>query len=240
MDGIKEALQYAVALSEPKIQKIDGQTYSDKQLYRISHEPSATAIQMGTLKSLVDYIKANIDDMAEKMIVHVVSPTEVKLYSQLNDERDREDLVTVGARVPKFEFSRFIDHEEFCIALQSKFINDINTDRAIVLQFAGTVEDSSVAQYGDDGVTQKATVKTGIASKSEAVVPNPVRLKPYRTFLEVEQPISEFIFRMKSERGIQCAIFEADGSAWQNKAIQNISSYLQTQLYGLDQFTVIS
>lgn len=61
-------------------------------------------------------------------------------------------------------------------------------DRDLILKFAGTVENGTIAQYGDDGVTQKATVKTGIASKGDAIVPNPVRLRPYRTFIEVEQP----------------------------------------------------
>lgn len=235
---IKEALQYVVGLSVPVVQEIKGQQYSDKQLHRINHNPQATAIQMGTLTSFVDYIRANIDSMSEKMIVHVENPTKVSLYSKLDAERDREYLVNVIARVPDFDFNRFIDHEQFLINLQSKFI-DIG-DRGLVLKFAGTVEDKSVAEYGDDGITQKATVKNGIASKTEAIIPNPVNLAPYRTFLEVVQPLSDFVFRMKSERGIQCAIFEADGGAWKNEAMQSIKSYLKDELEDLDQFTVIS
>ena len=78
-------------------------------------------------------------------------------------------------------------------------------------------------------------------SKEAAVVPNPVRLKPYRTFLEVEQPESEFIFRMKDcHGGIGCAFFEADGGAWKIEATQNIKAYLQEELKDLDQFTVIA
>ena len=92
-------------------------------------------------------------------------------------------------------------------------------------------------------MTQKATVKTGIASKSDAIVPAVVNLKPFRTFLEVEQPSSDFIFRMKEDRyteGVQCAIFEADGGAWKAEAMANVKAYLQEQLNDLDQFTVIS
>lgn len=48
------------------------------------------------------------------------------------------------------------------------------------VKFAGTVESGTLAEYGDDGVTQKATVKTGIASKGDAIVPNPVKLKGTR------------------------------------------------------------
>ena len=226
---IKEALEYIVGLKTPVITEIDGNTYSDKPLNRIGYVPYAKTIGMKTLTSLVEYIKANIDSMSEKMIVHVISPTEVHLYSSLD---------AVNAELPDFRFGSFIDHENFVIALQSKFVP--NEDRDLVLKFAGTVEDGTVAEYGDDGVTQKATIKTGVASKADAVVPNPVNLIPYRTFLEVQQPASDFIFRMKSSCGVQCAIFEADGGAWKNEAMSRIKNYLALELSEYPQFTVIS
>ena len=235
---IKEALEYIVGLKTPVITEIDGNTYSDKPLNRISYVPYAKTIGMKTLTSLVEYIKANIDSMSEKMIVHVISPTEVHLYSSLDADRKREYLVEVNAELPDFRFGSFIDHENFVIALQSKFVP--NEDRDLVLKFAGTVEDGTVAEYGDDGVTQKATSKTGVASKADAVVPNPVNLIPYRTFLEVQQPASDFIFRMKSSCGVQCAIFEADGGAWKNEAMSRIKNYLALELSEYPQFTVIS
>ncbi len=168
---------------------------------------------------------------------------DIKLGFTQNENRDREHVVTVKAMVPDFDFNRFMDQEKFCINLQSKFIDDPDTDRALLLKFAGTVEAGTVAEYGDDGVTQKATVKTGIASKGDAIVPNPVRLRPYRTFLEAEQPVSEFIFRMKQDKydGITCAIFEADGGAWKVAAMKAIKDYLQFKLEDYkEQFTVIS
>ena len=131
---IKAALEYINELKEPVIKEIDGETYSDKPLSRISYVPYANAIEMKTLTSFVEYIKANIDSMAEKMIVHVVSPTEVH-------------LLEVNAELPDFRFGNFVDHESFVIALQSKFFP--NTDRDLVLKFAGTVEDGTVAQYGE-------------------------------------------------------------------------------------------
>ena len=246
---IKKALEYLVGLGESKIDirdvKLpDGtvQVYSNKDLTRLSkHIPMAGHISMGTLTSLVDYIRGNIDTMADKMIVHVKSPGEVCLFSQLNEKRDREYLVKVTAQVPDFTYGRFIKHEEFCINVQSKFLNDPGTDKGLILKFAGTVEQGSVAEYGDNGVTQKATVRTGIASKADAVVPNPVKLRPYRTFMEVEQPVSEFIFRMAENQGITCALFEADGGAWKNAAMQNIKNYLEFELADFKgQFTVIS
>lgn len=237
---IKKALEYIVGLKAPQLNEINGETYSDKELHRISYNPKASSIEMTTLTSLVEYIKANVDSMYEKMIVHVESPTKVKLYSQLDDERIREYMVSVEAQIPDFQYGRYMGHESFLIALQSKFID--GDDRALLLRFAGTVENGTVAQYGDDGVTQKATIKTGIASKGEAVVPNPVKLRPFRTFMEVEQPESAFIFRMRQSEanGVDCAIFEADGGAWKNAAMKNIKEYLQYELADMPKFTVIS
>lgn len=246
---LEKALSYLVGLGEKKarIENVtlpDGtqQVYSNVPLNRLSkYIPTADSIKMSTLTSLVDYIKGNIDTMAERMIVQVKSPVEVCLFSQLDEDRNREYLVNVTAQVPGFNYEKFIDHETFCINVQSKFLNDPDTDKDLILKFAGTVEQRSIAEYGDDGVTQKATVRTGITSKADAIVPNPVRLRPYRTFMEVEQPVSEFIFRMAEERDITCALFEADGGAWKNAAMQNIKNYLEFELADYkDQFTVIS
>lgn len=240
---IKGGLQYIVGLAEAKIHEIHGDMYSDKALHIIEkHIPKADAIKMCTLSSLVDYIKSNTDEMDEKMIIHVVSPEEVRFYSMLDMNRDRENIAVVYAQIPSFKFGQFIDHETFCINVQSKFIDDPDSDKALLLKFAGTVESGSVAEYGDDGVTQKATVKNGIASKTDAVVPNPVKLRPYRTFIEVPQPASEFIFRMNQSRsgGIECAIFEADGGAWKNAAMKNIKEYLEFELNACENITVIS
>ena len=83
MAGIKEALQWLVESHEPKIIKDGSWSYTDANLKRLDNELRADPIGMTTLSGLVDYIKANVDLMTEKMLVHVISPTEVQLISQL-------------------------------------------------------------------------------------------------------------------------------------------------------------
>ncbi len=238
---LKKALEYLIGLASPNTLEVDGETFSDKQMYRISYNPTARSIEMNTLSSLIDYIKSNVDEMSEKMIIHIKSPTRVCLYSNLDYERQREYLVEVNAIVPDFRFNHFIDREAFLINLQSKFICDEQTDRELILKFAGTIESGTIAEYGDDGVTQKATVKTGIASKGDAIIPNPVVLKSFRTFIEVEQPSSQYVFRMNEDKyGINCALFEADGGAWKIEAMKAIKVYLEEQLEDTERFTIIS
>ena len=236
---IEKALKYINSLKEPVLHLIDGEQYSDKPLHRISYNPKAEPIELNTLTSLVDYIVSEFD-MHDKLFVHVVSPTRVDVFSELDRERTREEVLVVKALVPSFQFGQFMGSEAFNIGLQSKFLD--SDDRALVLKFAGATKAGTVAEYSDDGVTQKATVKVGVASTSDAIVPNPVTLRAYRTFLEVEQPAAKYVFRMKQGGAgdVQCALFEADGGAWQIEAKEAVKAYLVSELDAYENIVVIS
>ena len=43
-----------------------------------------------------------------------------------------------------------------------------------------------------------------------------------------------------TKNGISCALFEADGGAWRNLAMESIKEYLQEELKEFGAFTVIS
>ena len=239
MNGLKEAMEYTVGLSRPDIFEVNGSRFTDKEIYRVDEALRARALEMTTLSGLVDYIKAGIDTMPAGMLVHIVSPEEVHLVSRLDGDRKRETLVVAKADIPHFQYEKFLRSEEFLINIRSKFIQ--NEDAEKLLRFAGTTEAGTVSGYSDDGISQSATVKQGIASKETVLVPNPVKLRPFRTFTEVEQPESEFIFRMRNfddEPG--CALFEADGGAWKRTAMQNIKKHLEFELGDFPQFVVIS
>lgn len=181
---------------------------------------------LNTLSGFVKYVQSNLDRQDESLIIHVKNESAVYLKGLIAGDGSREKLAVAQAIIPKFDFNYFMDTEEFNIALQSKFV--VNTDRQILLQVIGNISEENVKKTGDDGVSQAVTINQGVASKADVKVPNPVILAPYRTFLEVEQPESQFIFRMKD--GPRGAIFEADGGAWRNQAIVNIREYLKEKL----------
>ena len=233
----KEALEYLVGLGEIKVLDIDGKKFTTNQVYRVQ-DPKPADLKVTTLTALVDYIKSGLDSkLSDKGLIHVVSPSSVELYSELREDKDRENYISVRALLPdNLLFDRFIGTEEFNIMLQSSFID--NKDRALLLKVVGNIKDNSVKQVGDDGVSQSATIKTGVASVCDVVVPNPVVLAPYRTFPEIEQPESKFIFRMQS--GPRAALFEADGGAWRNEAMSRIKKYLEEQLKSIKGVKIIS
>lgn len=243
---LKAATEKILSLDEPHMSVIEGRTYVDKNVTLINKELRAEGITMNTLSSLVDFIKKSRKDFKDghKYIIQVVSPTSVRLVSDLDSDRKREILAEVKAEVPQFEFGAFIGNEEFVIGVQAKFLDDDaeHNDKAIILQFAGNVKAGTVAEYGDTGVGQKATIKKGVSSLQEVEVPSPCYLMPYRTFTEVAQPMSSFIFRVKDNDryGVTCALFEADGGAWKNEAKANIKEYLETELEDVADIFVIS
>lgn len=223
---IKEALRYIVDLSEVKLQEINGGIYCDRQLIRVK-APLANEIKTTTLTALVDYLTTGFDALEpDELMVHVVSPGEVRLMGELNDDRNREAFMVCQALLPNnTHFNKFMATEEFNIMLQSSFVD--NKDKDLLLKVTGLVQEKDVKEVGDDGVTQAVTIKTGVAKVNDVVVPNPVVLAPFRTFPEIEQPESKFIFRMHS--GPTAALFEADGGAWRNVAMARIKTWLVEQ-----------
>ena len=234
----QEALKYLVNLGEEKdpIVMLDQGTFTKASLSRVK-EAKASVLTVSTLTGLVDYIKSDLDKLPEKLLIQVISPREVALYSPLNADREREQYISAEAILPdNVVYDRFIGTEQFNIMLQSAFV-DVGTKSAL-LKYTGLIQDEAVKTIGDDGVSQQVTVKTGVASVGQAIVPNPVELAPYRTFPEVEQPISKFIFRM--QEGPRAALYEADGGAWRDKAILSIKEYLQEELKELENIEIIA
>lgn len=236
---IKEAIQYLLDLNiQPDERFVDitdpdgnNRTFvvdsegSSREIKPIISRASQS-LRINTLTGLISYIKANSERKNSNFYLQVFDEKTVYLKGTLDSEGEREALVEVNAIVPYFEYGRFMDTEQLIIAFQSKFTETV--DRDLLLKVIGNVKEENVRTTGDTGVAQAVTIKTGVASASDVVVPNPVQLAPYRTFLEVDQPTSSFIFRMKD--GPTGAIFEADGGAWRNQAITNVRDYLQKEL----------
>ena len=244
MENIQAALEYTVGLShleEKIIHDQDGREWYDankfnfKELEEVRYYPSA--LNLNTLTSLVDYVLSGLNGLLEeKLIVVVDNPKEVYIYTEDDDREKRTTLARVEAMVPEFKFDKYYDMESFNIALQARFKNE--ADRGLVIDYASKISIENGADIEDDGVTQITTIKNGVASKGKVKAPNPVKLVPYRTFTEVEQPASDFVFRINKDGSL--ALFEADGGAWRLDAIQNIAEYLKVSFADYSNITVLA
>ena len=208
---IAKALEFITGLKEdalePKVLNIDGKTYCTKHMERYDVKRYADTLRISTLTALVDYIKGCPEELNKKMIIQIVSPSSVILKSGLDEEKNREALLEVKAMF------------------------DDTPDKDALLKIAGNIQNKTTADYGDDGVTQKTTIRQGVASLVDVKVPNPVMLRPYRTFMEIEQPVSEFIFRIDGEsEEPNFKLVDANGKKWVIEAKQGIKEYLEREL----------
>jgi hypothetical protein len=229
---LKEAIEKILSMAEVDAFSIEDRPYTDKLIYPVK-EPVPDALSVNTLTGFVDFFTGCEADRGKDAIVQVQHPDHVVLWSPLVGTFCQRKLFVVAKASPfSFSFGSFIDLESFIIALQSKFVD--TEDAGKILKVVGNLTDSEVHTYTDDGVSQGVVAKVGIAKVDNVPVPRLVKLAPYRTFLEIDQPKSPFLFRMR--RGSKdgdppsCALFEADGGKWKNEAIKGIKAYLAKAL----------
>lgn len=228
----REALEYAVELREKQdvIFYEDGKTFYDRNkatLAELSPIKRAEPLEVNSLSGLVDYMKSEFRSMEndKKLLLHVESPTKVVIYSELDKDRKRESVIEATASLDSFPYGRWQDSEDFIINVLSLIQRDLDADA--IRQCASQIRIEGGADLSDNGVSQTVTIKEG-ATLSKAEVPSPAELRPYRTFLEVEQPSSPFVFRINKNGN--CALFEADGGIWKHEAMENVSQYLVNEL----------
>lgn len=227
---IKKAIEYIVGLRAPKEIDINGSKFVDKEMFHLM-TPSFPTLEVNSLTAVVDYLKGlKNEKWAEEntpIIVHIEDEKTVKLKDTADaTEGKRDCFLKATAEVKYFRFGDFHQSEAFIIALQSTFLD--TPDKAAILQVVGNLRDEAIQTLSDDGCTQAVTIRTGIAAVGTAKVPSPAELAPYRTFLEVPQPTSKFVFRMR-EGGL-CGLFEADGGAWKLTAKKSIYAFLKEAL----------
>ena len=203
--------------------------YSTEQLFEIKKQyDSPRQIILNTLESLSDIIEIELEKAHQPLFVNVDSPTTVNVFSTYhNDEDCRRDYVYAAkAELPQIYLNTYLDHESFMIALRSKFIE--NEDVLYLLDLLSKISDKNSVESDDNGVSQTVKAKKGVVLVENVLVRPKVKLAPFRTFLEVEQPESEFLLRL--QEGGQIGLFEADGGAWKLDAKENIKGFLELLL----------
>lgn len=226
---LKELAQYIVGLSKPELVDINGKIYSDRNLHRYDYK-YPEPLRFKSIQGFLEYIKSNKDATFHDSFIHIVDYDKIEFLSPLNDDNERELYAVCEPDKIQLVFNRFIDRESFNIMLQTGF--ESTNDLDMILSYIGNMSDNAVRTIGDNGVSQEITIKQSTKGLIDVVVPNPVVLKPYRTFIEIEPVESKFVFRLKE--GGQCSLFEADGGAWKIETMEVLKDYIEDTLADLE------
>ena len=232
---IKEGIDRLLSLAEPKSITIDENLLFVNQAAKQVFLPIAKPIKMGSLQGLVDLLKGDgvfpFDNPIERTFIHIAGHAEVRIESrELNADLVRTTYAVASCLLEGFQFNKFMPVEDFNIALQAHFVQDEMT--AGILRVTGNVVHKTECKVMDDGRTQTVTAKSGIARVEEVTLPSQVTLRPYRTFLDIdEQPDGVFVLRIRQAGDqIMAALFEADSGLWKIEAVKRIKTWLNMKL----------
>ena len=218
-----------VSLKQTQTFEVGGQTYTDGHLTRIPpHVDRPECITVSGLDGICKLIRTEMEKVGVTILVQAKSYKTVEVMTTYLPDFSRNALYRAEADVPGLR-TGFRDRETALIELRSLFIPNEGTQ--YLLDLLSRITDEKSVSSKDNGVTQVVEARQGVALNAVVEVKPRILLRPFRTFLEVEQPESEFLLRVDANKGI--GFFEADGGVWRLEAKRNIADYFARNLADL-------
>lgn len=240
---LKAAIEKIVELASPSVIQVNGKTFSNERFTEVkeqlyypeclilnSLDGIVKMIQKEAKEKRLSDINVPTDDntVEQRLYVRVSEYNRVDVFTSYDTQGVRTFLYRSNADVPGFR-EGFRDRETMLIQLRSLFLQ--TPDVAYLLDLLSKMSDEEKVTSQDNGVTQVVEARKGVALKEQVEVRPRVKLTPFRTFLEVDQPESEFLLRVGD--GGRVGLFEADGGVWKLVAKRSIAAYLEGRLKDL-------
>lgn len=193
-----------------------------------------------SLNALVALVKTEVAALYKDLPIYVSCEKHDRVRAFTKPDAD-DDLhrwtpyEAVAADLPPLVEGVRWGYDEAQIKLRSMFqrapvgkVNDVDYILGLISHMSA---DQSV-KSDDNGVTQTVQVRKGVSFVENQRVRPIVKLAPYRTFWEVSQPESEFVFRVYDDRSI--SLTAADGGMWKMEAriatLDYLTSALQSEI----------
>jgi hypothetical protein len=237
---LAEFVTKILSLGCPNFSTHEDLQYTDKPLHLII-PPQALPVKVSTLQGLVDLWAGELDDAKKSgdLLVHITGPQNVDLISRDTDDHERRRTwvkCEYPISIKHFPFGQWLNPEAFIIGCQCGFQRvkieksdgSMAPDLDYILKVASAISAEEIETSDDDGISQKVGMRRGIVLKGQETIKPIVNLAPYRTFAEIDQIVSAFVFRArKTSGGIELALLEADGGRWQLDAVAAIADWLK-------------
>ena len=160
-------------------------------------------LPLNSLDALVKMIKTEAPRFTEApLYITIPSHLLVQCFTQPEptERYFRQFFYEVKATdVPGWDSKVQLGFEEMQIALRTRFQE--TPDALYAMKLLSDISTGAKITFNDNGVATSVVTKKGIDLQANETIRPIVKLKPYRTFQEVEQPESTFLIRV-NERGI--------------------------------------
>lgn len=229
---LKEFIEHIQNTTQPQIVEKDGATFvvyaeeAPHQLQPTIDHPDT--LPLHSLDALVKLVRTEASKAETPLYITIPDHLTVRCFGQPDPDARYFRQVYYEAKatdVPGWDERVQLGFEEAQIALRTRFQETADTIYAMKL--LSDISCGAKVIYNDNGIATTVTTQKGIALQTNEQIKPLIKLKPYRTFQEVEQPQSIFLIRL-TDRGI---IFtEADGGMWKLTARQTVKAFLEEQL----------
>jgi len=225
---LKEFVEKILSLAAPVPIIEHDRLYYDRAVIPVK-DPLDAGECVSTLTGFADLLQSPLNAFDKpECYVNVESHSRVTLNEYVCDvwgQRQQHLVADLPSGMQTFLYGQYMGQEAFIVGLMSMFVE--TPDRDALVKSVSSISGNEINLSEDDGISQTVTVKSGMALKETETMKRIVSLAPYRTFREVEQPASPFVFRAKkTDGGPMLALFEADGGKWRLEAVQHIKHWL--------------
>lgn len=229
---IKKAIEKIQELCKPHLFEVDGNHFladADGGYQQIREDLyKVQSIDLASLDALITFVKTEAARQYNVVYITVPDHRKVECFTEPDGRyrNERVYLYTAHATdVPGWGDKVTLSFEEALIALRTRFQMATDTDYA--LRLLSNITTGGKVTYNDNGVATSIVTKRGIDLQNNETIKPIIKLRPYRTFQEVEQPESQFLIRI-NERGI--TFQEADGGMWKLEARKTIKKHIEVAL----------
>jgi hypothetical protein len=235
---LKEAIEKIEEMSSPLVYTEGNHSYVLYADHTQELRPaidSPETVRLNSLDALVQLVKKEQQD--RQIFVSVTGHDEVDVYDSPSEDTRWKRNVLYNARaidIPGWEPEVQMGFDQAAVALMTRFQD--GGDREYTLQLLSQITTGAKVTYTDNGVASTIVTQKGAALAQNTTIKPLVKLRPYRTFQEIEQPEGIFLIRI-SERGI--TFREADGGMWKLTARNTAKAWLQEQLQDMPNVTVM-
>lgn len=201
--------------------------FYNRQLHRPS-DPVPTPIRCHSLTGVIDAV-AWLGERAAGASLQVRDHGNVYVLSPHTDQDQTSHTLVHAECFNDFEgYERWFTPEHFRIWAVGNFVYDDHLQALI--RAISKVQSFSNSDLEDDGISQTFQARKGVSLVENAGVDPIQKLRPFRTFSEVDQPASEFLFRMRESRGsgVEMALMTIEDNSWRNAVMKDIVDYFQS------------
>lgn len=131
----------------------------------------------------------------------------------------------------RFPFGDTMSVESFKIATADFFVRD-KADMAAMIETVSHITEVNEQVVTDDGMSTAVALKNKIGRPENGKVQAIWNLMSYRTFREIEQPVSMYLLRIHSNSrgGPLVSLHEASGYEWKIAATEAVYHYIRSRV----------